>query len=90
MRDGAMSVPPHPHSPSLPWRASSSLIMGLTGTLSKGFLYGLSYMEVIGLDGFLETLNKRKDVENRERGLLTGEGIGSCSIEYVDADGAGK
>lgn len=30
-------------------------------------------MEVIGLDGFLETLNKRKDLNNRERGLLTGE-----------------
>jgi monolysocardiolipin acyltransferase len=54
---------------------SSSLIMGLTGTLSRGFLYGLNHMEVIGLDGFLETLNKRKDVEGRERGLLTGEGI---------------
>jgi hypothetical protein len=49
--------------------------MGLTGTLSKGFLYGLNYMEVIGLDRFLETLNKRKDVEGRERGLLTGEGM---------------
>jgi monolysocardiolipin acyltransferase len=49
--------------------------MGVTGTLSRGFLYGLNYMEVIGLDGFLETLNKRKDVKNRERGLLTGEGM---------------
>jgi monolysocardiolipin acyltransferase len=49
--------------------------MGLTGTLSRGFLYGLNYMDVIGLDGFLETLNKRKDVEGRERGLLTGKGI---------------
>jgi monolysocardiolipin acyltransferase len=48
--------------------------MGLTGTLSKGFLYGLNYMEVIGLDRFLETLDKRKDVDGRERGLLTGEG----------------
>jgi monolysocardiolipin acyltransferase len=47
--------------------------MGLTGTLSRGFLYGLNYVEVIGLDGFLETLNKRKDLNNRERGLLTGE-----------------
>jgi len=28
-------------------------------------------MEVIGLDRFLETLDKRKDVEGRERGLIT-------------------
>jgi hypothetical protein len=32
-------------------------------------------MEVIGLDVFLETMNKRKDIEGRERGLLTGEGM---------------
>lgn len=29
-------------------------------------------MEVIGLERFLETLDKRKDVEGRERGLITG------------------
>jgi monolysocardiolipin acyltransferase len=76
MYEGAMSSPtPSPHSPSLPWRLSSSLIMGLTGTLSRGFLYGLNNMEVVGLDRFLETLDKRKDIESRERGLLTGEGI---------------
>ena len=61
-----------PASPSLPWRFSSSLIMGLTGSISRGFLYGLNYMEVTGLDRFLETLDKRKDVESRERGLITG------------------
>jgi monolysocardiolipin acyltransferase len=46
--------------------------MGLTGSLCRGFLYGLNYMEVIGLDRFLETLEKRDDVEGRERGLITG------------------
>lgn len=46
--------------------------MGLTGSISRGFLYGLNYMEVIGLDKFMETLDKRKDVEGRERGLITG------------------
>jgi monolysocardiolipin acyltransferase len=46
--------------------------MGLTGSLSRGFLYGLNYMEVIGLERFLESLDKRKDVESRERGLITG------------------
>jgi monolysocardiolipin acyltransferase len=70
-----MSTPqPPPSSPSLslPWRFSSSLIMGLTGSISRGFLYGLNRMEVIGLDRFLETLDQRKDVEGRERGLITG------------------
>lgn len=43
-------------------------------------------MEVIGLDGFLETLDKRKDVEGRERGLLTGEGILTCPRNCVHAD----
>jgi len=62
---------PLPPSPSLPWRFSSSLIMGLTGSLSRGFLYGLNRIEVFGLDGFLETLDRRKDIEGREKGLIT-------------------
>lgn len=57
---------------SLPWRFSSSLIMGLTGSISRGFLYGLNRIEVFGLDRFLETLDKREDVDGRERGLITG------------------
>jgi len=61
-----------PPGPSLPWRFGSSLIMGLTGSISRGFLYGLNYMEVIGLESFLETLDKRKDVDGRRRGLITG------------------
>ena len=63
---------PLPASPSLPWRFGSSLIMGLTGSISRGFLYGLNRIEVFGLDNFLETLDRRKDVEGRERGLITG------------------
>lgn len=62
---------PSPTSPSLPWRIGSSLIMGLTGSLSKSFLYGLNNIEVIGMDRFLATLDKRKDVDGRGRGLLT-------------------
>ncbi len=61
-----------PSSPSLPWRLTSSVIMGLTGSLSRGFYYGLNKVEVFGLDGFLQTLDRRKDVEGRERGLITG------------------
>ncbi|EKD17574.1 putative tafazzin [Drepanopeziza brunnea f. sp. 'multigermtubi' MB_m1] len=53
--------PLSPSSPSLPWRLNSSLIMGLTASLSRGFYYGLNYMEVTGLDRFLETLDRRRD-----------------------------
>ncbi|RDW65299.1 hypothetical protein BP5796_09991 [Coleophoma crateriformis] len=62
---------PAPHSPSLPWRLTSSFVMGLAGSLSRGFYFGLNNMEVIGLDRFLQTLDARKDVEGRERGLIT-------------------
>jgi monolysocardiolipin acyltransferase len=48
------------------------MLMGLTAALSRSFLYGLNHMEVIGLDKFLETLDKRRDIEGRERGLITG------------------
>jgi monolysocardiolipin acyltransferase len=46
--------------------------MGLTGSLSRAFYYGLNNVEVVGLDGFLQTLDRRKDVDGRERGLITG------------------
>jgi monolysocardiolipin acyltransferase len=46
--------------------------MGLTGTLSRGFLFGLQNLEVTGLERFLERLDKRKDVQGRDRGLITG------------------
>lgn len=59
-------------SPSLPWRLTSSMVMGLTAALSRGFLYGLNSVEVIGLQRFLDLLDSRKDVEKRQRGLITG------------------
>ena len=46
--------------------------MGLTGGLTRVFYYGLNRVEVTGLDKFLQTLDKRKDVEGRTRGLITG------------------
>lgn len=58
--------------PSLPWRVGSSIIMGLTGSISRIFMYGANTTQVHGLDGFLELLDKRSDVQNRERGLITG------------------
>ncbi|KAM3070174.1 Lyso-phosphatidylcholine acyltransferase [Clarireedia jacksonii] len=57
--------------PSLPWRSTSALIMGVTGAISRCFYYRLNNMEVIGLERFKETLDRRKDPESRERGLIT-------------------
>ncbi|RKF62826.1 Lysophosphatidylcholine acyltransferase [Erysiphe neolycopersici] len=67
-------MPPHetpPYLPSLSWRFLSSSIMGVTGSLSRIFLYGLNGLEVVGLERFLERLDKRSDIEGRKRGLVT-------------------
>lgn len=58
--------------PSLPWRVGSTVIMGITGSLSRLFMLGANTTEVHGLDGFLELLDKRNEVRNRQRGLITG------------------
>lgn len=58
--------------PSLPWRVGSTVIMGITGSLSRLFMFGANTTQVHGLDGFLELLDKRVDVQNRQRGLITG------------------
>lgn len=68
-----MATATPPSQPSLPWRVGSSIVMGVTGTLSRLFLFGANTTETHGLDGFLRLLDKRHDVENRERGLITGE-----------------
>ena len=46
--------------------------MGITGLLSRGFLFGLNSVEVTGLDKFLALLDSRRDPAKRERGLITG------------------
>lgn len=61
-----------PETPSLPWRLGSSIVIGMTGIMSRAFLLGASKTEVHGLDDFLHILDRRKDVDGRERGLLTG------------------
>lgn len=66
------STPSPPTQPGLPWRFSSSLLMGLTGMYSRLVVSGLNSVEVFGLERFIETLDRRKDVEKRERGLITG------------------
>ncbi|KAI1261211.1 hypothetical protein F5Y18DRAFT_402945 [Xylariaceae sp. FL1019] len=60
-----------PEQPPLPQRMTSSLIMGLAQGVSRAFLYGLNSVEVTGLQRFLEVLDQRKDIEKRERGLIT-------------------
>ena len=67
--------------PSLPWRMSSSFIMGATAMLSRGFLYGFNTVEISGMDRFLQVLDRRKDVSQRERGLITGKSLGlACRV----------
>ena len=61
-----------PDAPSAPWRAASVFTMGAVGVLCRSFLLGLSTTEVHGLDGFLELLDERANVEERQRGLITG------------------
>lgn len=53
------------------WRGTSAMVMGLTGTLSKTFLYGLNDLEVFGLDNFMQILESRRDPSQRQRGLIT-------------------
>ncbi|KAK4135290.1 acyltransferase-like protein [Trichocladium antarcticum] len=67
-----MSTPaPVSQRPSLAMRLKSSLIMGMTGVVSRCFLYGFNSVEVAGLAKFIELLDSRKDAAKRQRGLLT-------------------
>ncbi|KAL2164217.1 hypothetical protein VTH06DRAFT_3433 [Thermothelomyces fergusii] len=67
-----MATPePAPQRPSLSKRLKSAMVMGMTGVLSKCFLYGFNRVEVTGLSRFLDILDSRRDPANRRRGLLT-------------------
>lgn len=68
-----MAVAESPFQPSLPWRIASSIVMGVTGTVFRIFLFGANNTEVHGLDRFLDLLDKRHDIEARQRGLITGK-----------------
>lgn len=68
-----MSSPAGPQQGlGLPWRAASSLIMGMTGLFSKVLLFGFNRVEIHGLQRFLDLLESRRDPQTRERGLITG------------------
>ena len=62
----------NPLSPSLLWRASSTTVMGIIGTLTRVFMHGPNWQDAHGLDGFLELLDERADIDGRQRGLITG------------------
>lgn len=61
-----------PPQPSLPWRVGSASVMGLVGSLSRLFMFGVNRTEVHGQVQFLELLDERRNIDGRERGLLTG------------------
>lgn len=68
-----MAGPNSPSEPSFPWQLGSSVVIGFIGSLSRLFLFGANHTEVHGLDGFLELLDKRRDLQARTRGLITGK-----------------
>ena len=67
-----MNTAEHPDQPSLPWRAGSSVVTGFIGALARGWMTGANHSEAHGLDRFMELLDKRENIEGRERGLITG------------------
>ena len=68
-----MSRESSPHQPSLPWRTGSSLIMGFSGAISRIFIFGANRTDIHGLDSFLGLLDERRDISERQRGLITGK-----------------
>ncbi|CAI6337076.1 unnamed protein product [Periconia digitata] len=60
-----------PAAPSGLWRAGSTFVVGTVALLCRGFVKGLSSSESSGLDKFLKLLDERKDIEGRQRGLIT-------------------
>lgn len=59
-------------APPLSWRIGSTATMAFIGLLCKGFLnVATSQTTVEGLEGFVDLLDRRRDVEGRTRGLIT-------------------
>lgn len=83
-----MSPQDLPEQPSLLWRTGSTLVTGLTGLVSRSFLYGANRTAVVGLDDFLAVLDRRADLGKRQKGLITGEKPTVVSPTRADADRA--
>lgn len=62
-----------PYAPGLSWRIASTATIAFTGFLAKAFTSVACTTEVRGLDGFVKLLDERKDVNSRQRGLITGK-----------------
>ena len=58
---------------SLLWYAASTIVLLLTGTISKILLACASKTETKGLDNFVKLLEERENVSKRSQGLLTGK-----------------
>ena len=67
-----MSAEESPSQLSLPWRVASASIMGVLGGLARVALYTTNSTEVHGLEEFQELVAERRDIEGRQRGLITG------------------
>jgi monolysocardiolipin acyltransferase len=59
-------------APSLSWQAGSTFVMGTVGVLVRTFFHGLSRPTVTGLEEFTKLLDERKNVNERQRGMITG------------------
>jgi monolysocardiolipin acyltransferase len=68
-----MAAQERPYQPSLPWRLTSAINVGIVGFLCRSVLYTLNRTEVRGLERFLQILDGRKDEKARTKGLVTGE-----------------
>lgn len=78
-RTAVMAPDKRPYQPSLAWRLTSALEIGLTGFICRSFLLALNRTETRGLDRFLDILDTRTDEQGRTRGLITGKRVPSPS-----------
>lgn len=59
-------------------RVGSTVVMGMTGAISKAFLYGLNSVKTENLSSFLNLLDHRRSSQ-AQQGLLTGT-LGDISL----------
>ena len=77
-----MTANESPDQPSLPWRVASASIMGIFGGAARLALYTALYTETHGLDEFKELVDERRNIEGRQRGLITGSLLKSLVTTY--------
>lgn len=68
----------------LSWRITSTATLAFAGFLSKSFLSVATKSTLTeGMDEFVELLDKRREVERRERGLITVSNHVSVYVSFV-------